>query len=103
VEGPPTADLRVAKTLAVRPVRCSPHAGIDPSGCNSYGRFTQAFDTADVKDAKTFARREEIPDFASGESGRERWRERSATVSWSNGLAESGLYASRRALPGSLF
>ena len=33
-----------------------------------------------------------------GESGRERWRERSVTVSWSNGLEESGPCVSRRAL-----
>jgi hypothetical protein len=49
VEGPPTTDLRLAKTLAAD----SLHAPIDSLDCgNSHNWFTVVFDTADLKDAK---------------------------------------------------
>ena len=53
MEGPPTTDLRLAKTLAARPALIHCTRRVDSLDCgNSYGWFTEGFDTADLKDAK---------------------------------------------------
>jgi hypothetical protein len=53
VERSPTTDLRVAKTQRLVLCADSLHALIDSlDRGNSYGWFTEGFDTADLKDAK---------------------------------------------------